>query len=382
MTVPENLLITGASTRAAAYSALRAGLTPMCVDFYADRDLRAVARCERIPLDQPIPAMVTSFVAAATRAVPSAWIYTGPFENYPDQVDDVGTVHRLWGNPGSVLRPARDPFRLSDRLNQAGLASPDIRTDPRGLPRDGSWLVKPMASGGGLGIDIWTTRTQPSSNHVYYQRRVPGRSYSAIYLGSHGRASMIGVSRQFHGVDGESFVYRGSVGPIRISAPLENQLVAIGDRIAADFGLVGIFGVDFVSHEGRAWVLELNPRYTASVEIFELAVGSSLLLEHRRVCDSEQPEQLGRPLRGPRVVGKWIVYATRRLIFPELPIRTPNVDQLYEIPEVADVPDAGLVIDRGQPVLTVFGSGADSRQCLVSLRTNVNQWRRRLGLVP
>lgn len=382
MTVPENLLITGASTRAAAYSALRAGLTPMCVDHYADRDLRAVAHCERISLDQPTPAVIASFVAAAKRHAPSAWLYTGSFENYPDQIDDIGSVHRLWGNPGAVLRLARDPFRLADCLNQAGLASPDVRPDPRGLPRDGSWLVKPTASGGGLGIDVWTTRTQPSSDHVYYQRRIPGRSYSALYLGSHGRAAMIGLSRQFHGVDGQPYIYRGSIGPIRLSTTLENQLIAIGDRLVADFGLLGIFGVDFVRHEGRAWVLELNPRYTASVEIFELAVGSSLLLEHRRVCDSELPEQAGRPSRRPRVVGKWIVYATRRLTFPDLPIQTPKSDALYEIPEVADVPDTGLVIDRGRPVLTVFGSGADSRQCLVNLRTNVDQWRRRLGLVP
>jgi predicted ATP-grasp superfamily ATP-dependent carboligase len=382
MNPSEILLITGASTRAAAYSALRAGLAPTCVDLYADRDLRAVARCERIPLDQPIPALVASFVAAAKRHAPSAWLYTGSFENYPDQIDEIGSVHRLWGNPGSVLRAARDPFRLADSLNQAGLASPDIRPDPRGLPRDGSWLVKPLASGGGAGIGAMTDQTRLGADSVYYQRRVPGRSYSALYLGAHSRASMIGVSRQFHGVDGQPFVYRGSVGPVRLSSTLEAQLVAIGDRLAAEFGLIGIFGIDFVIHEGRAWVLELNPRYTASVEIFELAVGSSLLLEHRRVCDSELPEQASRPLRGPRVVGKWIVYATRRLIFPDLPIRTPRNDQLYEIPEVADVPDTGLVIDRGRPVLTVFGSGAGPRQCLASLRTNVNQWRRRLGLGP
>ena len=39
----EHLLIVGASARAAAFSALRAGLRPWCADLFGDDDLRA--RC-------------------------------------------------------------------------------------------------------------------------------------------------------------------------------------------------------------------------------------------------------------------------------------------------------------------------------------------------
>ena len=45
-----DLAILGASARAAAQSAIRAGLSPWCADLFADRDLCAmasVARCER-----------------------------------------------------------------------------------------------------------------------------------------------------------------------------------------------------------------------------------------------------------------------------------------------------------------------------------------------
>jgi predicted ATP-grasp superfamily ATP-dependent carboligase len=378
----QDLLITGASVRAAACSALRAGLRPICVDLYADRDLRAIAPVERVPLDRPTAEVADAFVVAAKRHAPTRWIYTGTFENHPAQVDEIGSAHRLWGNPGAVLRRARDRFRLADSLGRAGLATPDVRPDPDDLPRDGSWLVKPLASGGGRGIEALSTRTSLAGESVYFQRRVPGPVYSALYLGASGRASMIGLSRQFHGVGGRPFVYRGGLGPIRLPPSLEAQLAAIGGRLAAEFGLVGIFGVDFVSRAGRAWVLELNPRYTASVEIFELALGSSLLLEHRRVCDSGASEQPSRPKRDPRIVGKWVLYAPRRLTFPDWPIRMPGNEGLYEIPEVADVPDAGLVINRGEPVLTVFGAGADPRRCFVDLRSNVNLWRRRLGLVP
>ena len=42
----DNLLIFGASTRAAAFSALRAGLRPWCADLFGDADL--VSRCPTI----------------------------------------------------------------------------------------------------------------------------------------------------------------------------------------------------------------------------------------------------------------------------------------------------------------------------------------------
>ena len=48
MKTPQNLLILGASTRAAAFSALRAGLAPRCADFFADRDLAATCPVERV----------------------------------------------------------------------------------------------------------------------------------------------------------------------------------------------------------------------------------------------------------------------------------------------------------------------------------------------
>src|SRR5262245_61077027 len=44
----QRLMIFGASARAAAFSALRAGLEPWCADLFADRDLQARCSVARI----------------------------------------------------------------------------------------------------------------------------------------------------------------------------------------------------------------------------------------------------------------------------------------------------------------------------------------------
>ena len=47
----------------------------------------------------------------------------------------------------------------------------------------------------------------------------------------------------------------------------------LGTVLAQAFRLVGLFGVDGVLDAERFWPVEVNPRYTASVEVLEGATG-------------------------------------------------------------------------------------------------------------
>ena len=99
------------------------------------------------------------------------------------------------------------------------------------------------------------------------------------------RRSLIGVTRQLIGAPGSPFAYRGSIGPVTISERLKARLDLMGRVLASEFALVGLFGVDFILRDDEPWPVEVNPRYTASVEVLELALGRSLLAEHLRACD-------------------------------------------------------------------------------------------------
>src|SRR6516225_6871027 len=107
------LLIAGASARAAAFSALRAGLRPACADLFADADLRACCPVRRVePRDYP-----REFLDLPELADPGPWLYTGGLENRPELIEQI--AHRrqpLWGNPAPLLRLARDPFAVRDVL--------------------------------------------------------------------------------------------------------------------------------------------------------------------------------------------------------------------------------------------------------------------------
>ena len=90
---------------------------------------------------------------------------------------------------------------------------------------------------------------------------------------------------------------------------------SLGDALASAFGLAGWFGVDYILRDEIPWPVEINPRYTASVEIHELATGRSLLCRASgRLCGGTQRRDTA--IRDPnsaiaRVIAKWILYAPR-----------------------------------------------------------------------
>src|SRR5262249_16165526 len=135
-------------------------------------------------------------------------------------------------------------------------------------------------------------------------------------------AELIGVTRQWIG-GSSAFAYRGSFGPYPVSKELRNYLGRIGNRLASAFGLVGWLGIDYVSNPGIPWPVEINPRFTASVEIHELALRQSLLDYHRRACEGQAiwPVVLKRANRGRRsIIGKEILYARRSLTAGEFSV--------------------------------------------------------------
>ena len=123
---------------------LRAGLKPRCLDYFVDRDLMAICTVDRVEAQVG----VAGLERLALGLPPGPWLYTGPLENHPDRIERISRTHRLHGNAAETLRGARDPFRLVEVLRGQGLPCLETRPDAQRLPRDGSWLVKPIASAG------------------------------------------------------------------------------------------------------------------------------------------------------------------------------------------------------------------------------------------
>jgi predicted ATP-grasp superfamily ATP-dependent carboligase len=142
--------------------------------------------------------------------------------------------------------------------------------------------------------------------------------------------------------------------------------------------MIGLFGVDFIlDGQGVPWPVEVNPRYTASVEVIEMATGDSLLARHVDACRGRPVAPLGSP---GVFAAKEIVFAEKGGVF-NLPAevgRGTSNDPLGQ-PEVADVPEKGTAFRAGDPVLTVFARGPSMESCRKRLGAARRGWLRRIA---
>lgn len=367
------LLIVGASVRAAAASAVRAGFAVDAIDLFGDGDLQAIARhqlAHRADFPESIDPLDPS-------RGPIPWIYTGPMENHPETVDRLSALHPLWGIGGDTLRAVRDPLHVHEVLRAAGLPVPDVRTDAAGLERDGTWLIKPRRSAGGLGIrPLGPDAAEPGTIAVYYQRRIFGLPAAAIFLADSRRCRCVGVTEQWLGHHTEPFCYVGSVGPLRVARTTRRILGRLGSVLRAEFALRGLFGVDFILDGEVPWPVEVNPRYTASVEALELARGTNLMAAHAAVFGAD----CHPPRRAPmgRYVGKAVLFASMPCMFQPRRARPADPSWPHAWYGSADLPAPGQTFEEGEPVMTVLARGDSPASCRDQLHRALGRGRRTL----
>jgi predicted ATP-grasp superfamily ATP-dependent carboligase len=157
------------------------------------------------------------------------------------------------------------------------------------------------------------------------------------------------------------FRYCGSLiggGLFEAEDALLGRASAMADAVTRDFGLVGLNGIDFIARAGVPWPIEVNPRYSASMELLERCGGPPLFALHAAACSGRLPGAPPRPPRG--VLGKAVVFARREVTLRE-------TGGWLRDPAIADVPQPGERIPRGRPICTVFGSGKNVGACLRAL---------------
>ena len=371
LTLPRpQALILGASTRAAAFSVLRAGFEPICIDQFADADLRAIAEVH--PVDslswkagQPESSLVSTLRELADLPI----LYAGGMENQPWLLEHLERERTIWAAPREAIEWVRQPQRLADGLEEVKQRILPVSFAHSPPPKDGTWVVKPLASAGGRGISVWGASANDSTLNEkhYFQQRVDGPVYSALFLAETepGDVRFVGLTRQLVGcpvLHAGPFAWCGNIGPAFLPVEAEFLIRRWGNILKWKFGLTGLYGVDFIVDEaGEPWLLEVNPRLTGSVEILELACGLSLLADHIACYDKDAAafaREFAAPPSLPRNerLGRAILYAPYRLI-SRIPLPA-RID--WEVaPTLADIPQFGAVIEAGQPVCSVYAWGAD-----------------------
>jgi len=315
----------------------------------------------------------------------------------------------LWGNL-AALAWAREPILLDRMLRRRGVPSPKVHETGLFLRSDVRWLLKPKYCTGGIDIRFHRPGLafeKRKDREYYYQEYIEGAPCAAIYVGTNAQAIFLGLTRQLVGepwLHASPFHYCGSLGPLPLSQPLQDRLHLLGQvlqegprgmafleslmqtslaelrtTLKNGCGLRGLFGVDCILREDVAWPVEVNPRYTASVEVLEYGAGVPAMALHWAAFYADAPA-VNAKSQAAGVVGKAILFAREALTFPDdgpwmATLREPG--PIDEMPAFADIPHAGEPIEARRPILTFFARATSEAACLAELKAiaaDLDRW--------
>jgi predicted ATP-grasp superfamily ATP-dependent carboligase len=365
------ILILGLSTRAIAESAVRGGYNIITLDYFGDRDQKGLVENYSLMRDFHLSFSSQALLEASHQLDFEAVVYISNLENHPDVVEELARGRALVGNTPQTLREARHWPTLRSFCQKTGVPFPATLFVGEDLPQDGRWVRKPMRNGGGHGISFWQ-KEPPDNNHLL-QEYTEGTHASAAFVADGRKCVLLGVTEQLIGrkeLGARGFTWCGNILPIALPPQEQRFLLERVEDMAAKltrrFGLRGMNGFDFVltRRKGRLipYLVEVNPRYTASMELVEWAYGLNIFDLQVHSSDGELPSfSLHEIIQRPGFYGKGIVYARRDVVMPE----TAGWREKHR----RDIPFPGERIEAGHPICTVLAQAESRDDCWHRLLT-------------
>ena len=390
------MLIVAASARPWIESAEMAGFCVTAFDFFNDWD-SSEQKSQRQINSQPIPDVALSRIVCRLERFNDLTkqgnleliskcdyaILAGGLENHPSLIQALSSLVKILGPDALQHERLSDSVEILARLGKKGFQVPESSYRLGSMIRPGEWLKKSFQSSGGLGIQHATEGDVglESTTH-YYQKKVAGEDFSGVFVSvrqetGRSKTALLGWTRQLIGgqwcAAGE-FRYCGSIGPLALDPYLQTKVEEIGRSVGEEYGIIGVWGIDFLVDGKDVIPVDFNIRLTASMEIFDFEKEKSespsqgMIELHFLACqghlDVDQirsPAELAGAERESRF-GKTILFYDG-----VVPVQVTSnahqnlVSQWSRLGElvlggfgVADIPRLGDWIKPGQPVCTIL----------------------------
>lgn len=353
------ILVIAVSGRALAQSAAKTGCPVRVLDAFADRDTRAVAEATCIAPEHAIaldPARLLAALGAPAEQSGGRVIVVGSgLERSPELLDRLAAYGWVCANAAEIVATLKQPELAAELLRAFGWSVPETQ---RAVPADPhAWLQKEI--GGAGGVHVHSAVCAPARSGAYYQRRLTGRPVSVTFLADAERAWVLGFNAQsFHGVGKSPFCYAGA-STCMLEPELAAEVQVRLDRLVRVVGLRGLNGLDFLLDGASIAALEVNPRPTATFELYEDDFPEGLVRWHIRSFAGPVPDFRDRLQRRQACARSYAV------LYAERPLRVP--DDVSYPGWCRDLPTGGSLIAPGAPVLSVFAAGEDAaaaQRCL------------------
>ena len=342
-------VLVGLSARMLVQSAVRGGWSPLAVDLFSDQDTLSMAhRCVAVEADG-FGFKAASIISAVNRILAEnsgdAIIFSSGLDSRPDILQAISQRCTILGNSADCLRKLNQPATFFSLLKQLSIPYPETRY-LRPQKKQG-WLLKANRSEGGQGVVRYDSATV--SEKFYFQRELPGTAMSVLFLADGCRAQIVGFNTQWSNTRNQHhpFLFSGVMNWVELILTQREQVSNYVSKLVEAIGLKGLNSLDFILSDGICYVLEINPRPSASMTLYEDYFPKGILAEHINAC-------LGHLWHGHielKTVNAYkIIYAPSEIYIP-LTMRWPSWS--------ADKPADGKRIYSGHPICSIVASAKE-----------------------
>jgi uncharacterized protein len=361
------ILILGISVRAMVESAVNSKYAAAALDAFGDRDVAAIAESHSLHHDFQVRYSPNALFDASRGLEFDAIAYTANLENHPEVLRRFAENCRIIGNSPQTVEAVRNWAALFPRLKEAGFSVPEtiFRGKMSAPDPSGRWLVKPVLSGGGHGIEFFQREKLPGKNFML-QKFITGKSCSASFVANGRDCVLVGITEQLVGLGAfgaQGFRYCGNVLPVReaVDRVIPEKVRRLAEFLTQEYGLTGVNGFDFILHGDQVTLTEINPRYSASMELIERAYGLPIFQLHTKATlDGTLPDfMLESVLNRGMYYGKAVLFAENEATAPDT--------HGWINRGIKDVPASGESLRKGGPVCTILADGPTFDDTVASL---------------
>lgn len=350
--VSEIILVIAKSARMLTRYLVDLGYKVVAIDCFGDCDTRDLASDFRRVENLSTAQVGQALADLKARHELTAVVYGSGLESEIDTLYRLQAELPVWGNSPGCFDAVQGKPAFFRRLDYLHIDHPPVVFTP---PRDrhSSWLQKPLRGEGGLGIRRLDGAGVVDAQGVYWQRYQQGEALSALFVAARDRVEIIGYQQQLLAGDGEqAFLFAGVMSKPDFPSALREQVEQWALALSCSFRLRGLNSLDFIYKDGRCYVLEINARPSASLQLY----GPEALAKHIQAVVTGAFE---RGEADKAWAAYQIIYASRETVI--------GASGLW--PDwIVDRPAFGSVIGPGEPVCSIIARASSRRQLLESLR--------------
>ena len=345
------ILIIASSARMLAKTARVSGFKPLVIDLFADLDTQSYAEDFN-----KITTLAKQYLKPAVDYFIKTYqviqvVYGSGFENHPESLFYLNSCLSILGNSPDVFIDLHDKPAFFAALNRLAIPYPCVCFSQPDEFVD--WLIKPMRAQGGFGIKHYLGEEVDSDS--YWQSYQIGQQYSVLFLADGLNLQVIGFNSQWatNLGDGREFMFAGIINSCDLSIEGQSRVVEWLQKLVPLFNLKGLNSLDFIDDGVQSWLLEINPRPSASMQLYE----ADLFKRHIRASLGELSHE---PHSIAGYTGYQVIYAQHDIIIP---------DEFLWPEGCLDLPESGVICRTGQPICSIMSHKMQAHTVMSALQT-------------